>query len=218
MEKRICNKCRKEFFTRNSPSRLGRGKYCSLTCARENHVFINCSYCYKSFKIIVSQFKKANRHYCSKKCYNLSQYKRITKNCIICNKQFTVRQSIEKRYVTCGSKCKSIKRSGIGNGRWKGGLTPINELVRQYVDDSGWSRKIKEKDDYTCQMCNKRGGDLHSDHYPISFARILKYENITTLKDARKSKLLNSIENGRTLCVQCHHSTFINTPKGVMST
>jgi len=55
-----------------------------------------------------------------------------------------------------------------------------------------WRKLVFERDDYTCQMCKKRGVVLQADHIKSwTFYPDLRYE----------------LSNGRTLCVDCHKDT-----------
>ena len=60
---------------------------------------------------------------------------------------------------------------------------------REYVL---WRIAVFTRDDYTCQNCNVRGGELNADHIkPWALYPELRY----------------AIDNGRTLCVNCHRQT-----------
>ena len=69
-------------------------------------------------------------------------------------------------------------------------------------------RKVFERDDFTCCLCGIRGGKLHADHYPKSFASIVKIHKIKTMKEATRCNELWDINNGRTVCVDCHKKTY----------
>lgn len=113
---------------------------------------------------------------------------------------------------TCGKKvtrgykrCKRHRiftesmRRNIGNANrgeksqwWKGGITPINKHIRNSVRYLQWRKTVMERDDYTCVLCGKRGGDLEADHIkPFAYYPDLRFD----------------ITNGRTLCEPCHKET-----------
>lgn len=59
---------------------------------------------------------------------------------------------------------------------------------------------------YTCLHCNRIGYNLNADHIvPLSY--LIKENNIKTLEDAYSCEKLWDINNGRTLCEDCHKQT-----------
>lgn len=58
-------------------------------------------------------------------------------------------------------------------------------------------------------MCNIRGGKLEADHCPKSFSEIFRENKIQSLEDALNCEELWDINNGRTLCKNCHRP-FLN--------
>lgn len=71
-------------------------------------------------------------------------------------------------------------------------LTNTNEAARKSVEYKIWREKVFARDDYTCQICNMRGGRLNADHIkPFALFKDLRYDT----------------DNGRTLCIDCHKRT-----------
>ena len=81
---------------------------------------------------------------------------------------------------------------GYKNPGWIDGRTPTNKLIRNSVEYRLWREAVFKRDNFTCQMCWKRGGYLHADHIkPFAYYPELRF----------------AIDNGRTLCLCCHRKT-----------
>ena len=96
--------------------------------------------------------------------------------------------------------------AGEKNARWKGGITPENMKIRQSFEYKLWRTSVFERDNWTCQTCGQLGGKLHA-HHIKALAKILREYKITSLKQALDCAELWSINNGVTLCVDCHKKT-----------
>lgn len=80
-------------------------------------------------------------------------------------------------------------RRGPDNNLWRGGVTPEHAKQRSSHAMQKWRLAVFQRDNYTCQMCSQRGGDLHADHIePFALHPALRFEPA----------------NGRALCVPCH--------------
>lgn len=95
--------------------------------------------------------------------------------------------------------CKSCSHKGERCYRWDGGITPINKAIRNSVEYRLWRESVFERDDYTCIWCGQKGGSLEADH-------IKPFCDYPELRFA--------IDNGRTLCVDCHRTTDTYGVKG----
>ena len=84
-----------------------------------------------------------------------------------------------------------------------GRITILRKSVRRMAQYKVWQKQIFIRDDYTCQLCHKRGGYIHA-HHKIKFAHILRLYNIKDADDAYNCKLLWDINNGVTYCKECH--------------
>ena len=69
-----------------------------------------------------------------------------------------------------------------------------------------WRTNCFKRDQYTCQHCETCGVELHVDHIK-PFSLIIKENNILSVEDAFKCDELWDMNNGRTLCIECHRKT-----------
>lgn len=73
---------------------------------------------------------------------------------------------------------------------WKGGITEANQQIRHLFEYKEWRRKIFERDNYTCQICGERGGDIRSNH-------IKTFANYPELR--------MYLNNGIVICTNCEY-------------
>ena len=126
--------------------------------------------------------------------------KRKNKSSGALGKTWTIKHRIER-----------LNQKGENNHFWKGGKTKISQQIRTLVEYKMWRSKVFERDKYTCVQCGRKRkeGDrviVQADHiYP--FSKILDDFNITSIEGAMSCEKLWDINNGRTLCVDCHKDT-----------
>lgn len=72
---------------------------------------------------------------------------------------------------------------------WKGGITPENERIRASLEMKLWREAVFNRDNFTCQECAERGGDLNAHHVKPFCSH---------------PKLRFDVANGLTLCEPCH--------------
>jgi len=84
-------------------------------------------------------------------------------------------------------------------------IDPINNQIRNCQKSKDWKRKVLARDKFICTMC-KSSKNLHVDHIK-PFALIKLENNIKSLEGALLCEELWNINNGRTLCKECHEKT-----------
>jgi len=85
-------------------------------------------------------------------------------------------------------------------------IRTLNVRIRNLPEMKKWRSKVFQRDNWTCQKCEERGGELNA-HHIFSFAKLLKKYKIRSIKQAKMCKDLWNIENGVTLCIKCHKLT-----------
>jgi len=88
---------------------------------------------------------------------------------------------------------------------WKGNQD-INRKIRDCWKYQEWRSDIFQRDNWTCQTCRKRGCYLEV-HHIKEMSVIIEENKIKTLKQALNCDELWSLNNGVTLCRNCHDLT-----------
>lgn len=83
----------------------------------------------------------------------------------------------------------SCRQRGIAIEDFEGFATTEQHMARNNTYYKEWVRNVFQRDNYTCQCCGKRGGNLNA-HHLYNFA---EYED-----------LRYDVENGITFCEECH--------------
>lgn len=192
-----CKMCGKEVMAKKSTR-----KYCSGLCAKKFHYkhkriphYRECLECGKRIRVSPSRLKYNN--YCSKECHLNNMKKNAGKEiCQVCGKEYLCSKSQKKLRgrKTCSKECQSILITSLAKKRWEGHHSnrAIIRRIRYSKDMNNWRWAVFERDDYTCQMCGKKGGYLEADHIKPF---------------AQHPELRFDIRNGRTLCRPCHQKT-----------
>ena len=137
--------------------------------------------------------------------------------------------TIQKRLKKFGIKVrpskdnfKNMKFTGEDNWNFIDGRTPLCERLRKLPESKDWRKAIFERDDYSCQVCDKMGGDLEA-HHIIAFSILLdmflkQYDQFSPVSDkdilvrlAFKYEPFWDVNNGQTLCKDCHNNKMKQT-------
>ncbi len=196
---RKCLTCGKQIITR------GAKKYCSQKCywislkekipwnknkmgvttswnkGIKNGFVLNCVTCNKKFYVRKS---RKNAKYCSLQCaFKSKEYVRK----LGLPKKGKSLSSDHKISISLALKIKA--RRGKDHPFWKNGISDINKQIRTSLEYKMWREAVFKRDDYTCQMCSKKGGLLHPNH-------IKRFADYPYLRF--------DVKNGITLCEKCH--------------
>ncbi|MBI3980967.1 HNH endonuclease [Candidatus Microgenomates bacterium] len=97
-----------------------------------------------------------------------------------------------KKYSDESRKNQSRRMKNVKNNFWIDGRSAKNENIRKNLEYRLWRETVFKRDDWTCVWCKQKGGELNADHIkPFSLFPELRFD----------------INNGRTLCHNCHKKT-----------
>src|SRR3990167_4958222 len=184
MKEVICKTCGLKFRDYSSHRRV----FCSRKC-RNTQVVNTCVICGTNFRI--KSYRKLTAKCCSLLCRGKYAHKQgAGKDFLKGHVPWNLGKSLPYTVWNKGKPYFQLK--GENNPNWKGGITPINRAIRTSLEYKLWRSAIFERDNYTCQNCNTRGGVLHADHIkPFAIYPEVRF----------------AIDNGRTLCKSCHLQT-----------
>ena len=157
-----------------------------------------CKICKKQILVYPSRLKIGKGKFCSQKCSAQDRIEGLKKRSIgnIWGSLRIIDIDYRKKMSALmkGKSRPNIAKSKIGNKNpnWRGGVTPLNKRIRNSAKFANWRKKVFIRDNFTCQICKQRGGELHPDHIK---------------QFAYYPKLRFKLSNGRTLCKGCHMKT-----------
>lgn len=108
---------------------------------------------------------------------------------IIFRKHTTASQRIKVKI-----KKQSLSISGAKAHNWRGGVTPEIERIRSSAQYKHWRTQVFIRDKYTCQKCFAKSGN--------GYTIILNAHHIKSFALFPNERF--SVDNGITLCEQCH--------------
>jgi 5-methylcytosine-specific restriction endonuclease McrA len=145
----------------------------------KNGIDKKCTICNKEYYIRADRAEASK--YCSKECWNK---RRKLNDCEYCGNKITSYHG--KKY--CSRECSHSAMVGDKAPTWIDGKSLERDRARFGTELKEWRKAVFKRDNYTCQHCNEKTY-LHA-HHIIEWA-------------VNESKRFD-IDNGITLCVQCH--------------
>jgi 5-methylcytosine-specific restriction endonuclease McrA len=197
---RTCTHCGSIFMSKSKQQR-----FCSNSCGsrhngQKTQVTLTCAKCQKSF-VRPKDRIRYNNSYCSRECSEgaprPSLMTSVEVQCSNCETTFTREpNAMKEKFNYCSHSCyvehytRLGLRQGVNNGMYNEGLTQEErEKGRNYTEYYAWRDSVFGRDSYTCQCCLQKGGTLNAHHI----------HNYATHRELR-----TELENGITLCKDCH--------------
>lgn len=196
---RYCNNCGVILFLIPWEAKRGKTSYCSRSCQyewmRENEIgkkpraTLVCDNCGNQYQ--VQWFRAAKSRFCSKECSLVCarsvrdakpRKQPVIQICEYCNREYAVCEKyLIGRQRFCSNQCLGLSRRSPD--------LPADIQFRNSHAYHIWRTDVYKRDDYICQDCGQRGGNLNAHH-------------IFRFNDFGEHRL--EIWNGVTLCVLCH--------------
>jgi len=183
---KTCSRCGSTYHSYNH-----RSKFCSIKCRHEPKPLNPISpkrqcriwKCQRCGEVLPRRRKFCQAHRFIRNTCLL--------NCKMCGKEF--QDYKHKKFCSreCYIKTVGPRQRGDKSHLWRGGVSPAEKIIRESAEYALWRSNVFKRDDWTCQICRKRGGILTAHH----IKEFLKYP-----------ELRMELANGITLCWDCHSS------------
>ena len=107
-------------------------------------------------------------------------------------------------------------QQGDKNHNFKGWKTDLSQLIKMSPEYNNWRKQVYERDNYICQDCGYDKGKILEVHHIKPFAVLLgeflqEYSQFSIAEDKEILARLAityepfwEIDNGKTLCKDCH--------------
>lgn len=198
---RSCEICSSTIKIKPSHAKKGFGRFCSRKCwgvwksrnqiGRKSSrwqgggIKKTCQHCGQEYE--TAPYRAGDSNYCSYRCSNQGRKTKIKANCDYCNTPIEIYPShLKHSRHFCSGGCMYKYQSGPGCPSWRGGKSfePYPPTF-----NARFKRMIRDRDSYTCLLCNNPGNCVHHIDY--------NKDNTTS-------------ENCITLCFSCHGKTNFN--------
>jgi len=132
--------------------------------------------------------------------------------------KINIRKSgVQKGFVQSKKQIEKRRRTLTGEQcyLWKGGISPLHDLISTLPQSVVWRKKVFSRDNYTCQDCGQWGKKLNAHHikaFSILFNEFLQYysqfspieDKETLVRLATTWEPFWDLVNGKTVCCDCH--------------
>jgi hypothetical protein len=157
----------------------------------------------REFEIWPYKLKQGKGKFCSQKCYWESIRGKEKKEnggkikiiCSYCGKEFLSWPNGSNRRKYCSLQCYWKDRKGKfvkeKSGHWKGGITLINQVIRNSEKHKEWANKVYRRDNWQCQLCG-----IKCQKNNIAAHHLKEFSQYPELRF--------DVDNGITLCKRCH--------------
>lgn len=172
-----CITCNNGFLTYPSRLKVGKGKYCSHSCSAKDTMVGN---------------KRAvgSKGWVGKRHSEASKEKMRQANL---GKRYSPKTQFVSGLIPWNKGREWVDMSGENHWNWQGGITKAHTKIRNSLEYKQWRTAVFERDNFTCVEClDSSGGNLNADHIK---------------QFAYYPELRFDVDNGRTLCVDCHKKT-----------
>jgi len=140
------------------------------------------------------------RKYSKEHCKKISEYQKTRKHqpqegfqkgCVA--HQLTKKTRFKKGYIPWHKNKHTPKTSGKNHWNWKGGKSNLTNKIFSSLEYKMWRNSVFTRDNFICQDCGySKGGNLEAHHIKPRYIF---------------PELTFAIDNGITLCKDCHKKT-----------
>lgn len=116
------------------------------------------------------------------------------------------KEKIKHTFFKKGQKAWNKGIKGENSHVWKGGWLRLVKEIRKCTDSKNWIKKCLLRDNFICQECGRKDCKLEV-HHKKSLAKIIQENKIYSYEEALNCAEIWDIDNGETLCYECHNKT-----------
>ena len=109
------------------------------------------------------------------------------------------------------------QRTREKNTNWRGGKTPLIISIRTSYKYNQWRLDVFERDSFICRVCGEKSSGNIEAHHIIKLASLIHQHSIHNIEKAILCRGLWDLDNGLTLCLECHKLTDNYKFKGGMN-